>query len=86
MIDSADILRDPRAALEALCGALGIGFDPAMLSWPTGPRPSDGVWARYWYDSVWRSTGFGPYREPRTMTFRPSWNRWPHNASRSTTS
>jgi hypothetical protein len=64
VIDSADILRDPRAALEALCDALGIGFNPAMLSWPPGPRPTDGVWARYWYDSVWRSTGFGPYREP----------------------
>jgi hypothetical protein len=64
VIDSADILRAPRAALEALCDALGIRFDPAMLSWPTGPRPSDGVWARHWYDSVWSSTGFGPYREP----------------------
>jgi sulfotransferase family protein len=64
VIDSADILRDPRAALEALCGALGVRFDPAMLAWPPGPRPTDGVWARYWYDSVWRSTGFGPYREP----------------------
>ncbi len=63
VIDSADILRDPRAALEALCDALGIGFDPAMLSWRAGPRPTDGVWAPYWYDSVWRSTGFGPYRE-----------------------
>jgi hypothetical protein len=20
------------------------------------------VWGQYWYDSVWRSTGFGPYR------------------------
>ncbi len=37
VIDSADILRDPRAALEALCDALGIAFDPAMLSWPAGP-------------------------------------------------
>ncbi len=64
VIDAADILRDPRAALEALCDALGVGFDPAMLSWPAGPRPTDGVWAPYWYDSVWRSTGFGPYREP----------------------
>jgi Sulfotransferase domain len=63
VIDSADILRDPRAALAALCDALGLGFDPAMLSWPAGPRPTDGVWARYWYESVWRSTGFGPYRE-----------------------
>jgi Sulfotransferase domain len=63
VIDSADVLRDPRAALEALCDALGIGFDPAMLSWPPGPRPTDGVWARFWYERVWRSTGFGPYRE-----------------------
>jgi hypothetical protein len=64
VIDSADLLRDPRAALEALCDALGLGFDPAMLAWPAGPRPTDGVWARHWYDSVWRSTGFSPYRPP----------------------
>ena len=62
VIDAADILRDPPAALGALCAALGIAFDPAMLSWPAGPRPTDGVWAPYWYDNVWRSTGFGPYR------------------------
>jgi Sulfotransferase domain len=62
VIDSADILRDPRGALEALCDALGVGFDPAMLSWPAGSRPTDGVWAKYWYDNVWQSTGFGPYR------------------------
>jgi Sulfotransferase domain len=29
-----------------------------MLSWPPGPRSSDGVWAPHWYDRVWRSTGF----------------------------
>lgn len=64
VIDSADILRQPRAALEALCDALGVPFDPAMLSWPAGPRDTDGVWARYWYDSVHASTGFRPYQEP----------------------
>jgi hypothetical protein len=37
-----------------------------MLQWPTGPRASDGVWAKYWYDAVWASTGFEPYR-PRTV-------------------
>ncbi len=63
VIDAADLLRAPQAALEAVCDALGIGFDPAMLSWPAGPRPTDGVWAPYWYDRVRRSTGFGPYRE-----------------------
>jgi Sulfotransferase domain len=60
VIDSADILSAPQPALGILCAALGIDFDRAMLSWPAGPRPSDGVWARYWYDSVWRSTGFAP--------------------------
>jgi Sulfotransferase domain len=64
VLDSGDILRQPRAALEALCDALGVGFDPAMLAWPPGPRASDGVWARHWYDGVRASTGFGPYREP----------------------
>ena len=71
VIDAADILRDPRAALETLCDALRIGFDAAMLSWPAGPRPTDGVWARYWYDGVWRSTGFGPYGEPAAPDLPP---------------
>ena len=36
-----------------------------MLSWPPGPRDSDGVWGKYWYASVWDSTGFAPYRQKR---------------------
>ena len=64
VVDAADILRLPAVMLEALCDALGVPFDPAMLSWPAGPRPTDGVWAPHWYDGVWKSTGFGPYREP----------------------
>ena len=63
VMDSADILRRPEPALRALCAALGVPFDPAMLCWPAGPRDTDGAWARHWYDQVWRSTGFGPYRE-----------------------
>ena len=60
VIDSADVLASPEAALRALCAALGVPFSAAMLSWPAGPRASDGVWAPYWYDSVRRSTGFVP--------------------------
>jgi hypothetical protein len=63
VVDASDILRQPEPTLRALCEALGIPFDPAMLSWPAGPRDTDGVWGKYWYDGVWRSTGFGPYRE-----------------------
>jgi Sulfotransferase domain len=60
VIDSADVLAAPEASLRALCSALGVPFSAAMLSWPPGPRSSDGVWAPHWYDRVWRSTGFVP--------------------------
>ncbi len=36
VVDSADILADPPAMLERLCEALGIVWDPAMLSWEPG--------------------------------------------------
>jgi hypothetical protein len=72
VLDSGDLLRSPRAALEALCGTLGVAFDPAMLSWPAGPRPTDGVWAPYWYDGVRASTGFGPYAEPGEAALPPA--------------
>ena len=70
VIDSADFLRDPEAHLRWLCDWLGIGFTERMLSWPPGPRDSDGVWARYWYDAVLASTGFEPYR-PREVHLSP---------------
>ena len=60
VIDAGDFLADPEGHLRALCSELGIDFTPAMLAWPAGPRDSDGVWAPYWYDTVWRSTGFEP--------------------------
>jgi len=63
VVDSGDLLRDPEGTLRALCAALDVPFDPAMLSWPAGRRSSDGVWAPHWYASVETSTGFGPYRE-----------------------
>ena len=64
VIDSADVLADPRATLGKLCAALGIEFSDRMLSWPAGKRDSDGVWAPAWYDTVERSTEFAPPRAP----------------------
>jgi len=58
VVDADDILENPRGVLARLCAACGIGFDEAMLSWPAGPRPFDGVWAAHWYNAVWTSTGF----------------------------
>jgi hypothetical protein len=60
VVEGRDVLADPRRTLTALCSALGIAFDDAMLAWPAGRRDSDGVWAPAWYDSVEASTGFGP--------------------------
>jgi hypothetical protein len=59
VIDADDVLLNPEAMLTRLCARLGIPFDPAMLSWPAGPKPFDGVWAPHWYNAVWASTGFG---------------------------
>ncbi len=36
VIEAQDVLADPRGALLALCAAVEIPFDPAMLSWPPG--------------------------------------------------
>lgn len=62
VLDARQLLLDPEHVLRELCARVGIAWDPAMLSWPAGPRPEDGPWARYWYDNVHRSTGFAPYR------------------------
>jgi hypothetical protein len=61
VVDSDEILRDPEGELRRICeDGFGILFDPAMLSWPAGPRPEDGPWAPYWYAAVIKSTGFRP--------------------------
>lgn len=66
VLDARDLLRDPPGMLRRLCERLEVPFDPAMLSWPTGPRATDGVWARVWYANVEASSGFAPYR-PREV-------------------
>lgn len=63
VMDSRDVLMNPRRTLSKLCAALDLSFEDAMLSWPAGKRDTDGVWAPYWYASVEKSTGFMPYQE-----------------------
>jgi hypothetical protein len=58
VLDSADLLAAPEPTLRALCSALGIEFSARMLSWPPGPRASDGIWAKHWYERVARTTSF----------------------------
>jgi hypothetical protein len=60
IVDSDDFLTDPARYQREICRRLDVPFDPAMLAWRAGPRASDGVWARHWYDAVEASTSFGP--------------------------
>lgn len=60
VVDSDDVRRNPEGTLRALCGAIGLEWDRAMLSWPRGPHEADGVWGPHWYNAVYQSTGFSP--------------------------
>ena len=66
ILDAGEFLRAPEAHLRWLCDWLSISFTDRMLSWPPGPRASDGVWAPHWYAAVWSSTGFAPWRPRET--------------------
>jgi len=52
VIDAERCLEDPETVLTKLCERLNIGFSSQMLEWPSGPRASDGVWAKYWYQDL----------------------------------
>ena len=67
VIDSKELLTGPASVLGKLCEAIGLDYDPGMLSWEAGPVPEDGSWGAYWYHSTHRSTGFAPY-VPKDVT------------------
>ena len=68
VLDARELLLDPPGVLRQMCDRLGIPFHEAMLRWPAGPKPEDGVWAKYWYANVHASTGFSAY-EPKPDAF-----------------
>jgi hypothetical protein len=70
VVDSDDIRRDPEGTLSALCAAVGLDWDPAMLNWPKGAHAEDGVWGPHWYNAVYNSTGFSP---PDAIGPLPDW-------------
>ena len=74
VIEAKRLLQSPERVLRELCHALELPFEPAMLAWPVGPKPEDGVWAKYWYKNVRASSTFAPYkpkREPFPEHLRP---------------
>ena len=63
VLDSKDILQNPKNLLQLLCRELDIPFSDKMLAWPKGRRESDGIWGQHWYGNVEKSTGFQPYQK-----------------------
>ena len=62
LIDATELLKNPEYILNKLCKRLDIEFTSTMLSWKSGPRKEDGIWAKYWYKSLHTTTGFRNYQ------------------------
>ena len=58
VIDSGELLKNPKQMLKELCAKMDIEFCDEMLHWPAGAKKEDGVWAKYWYANVHKTTGF----------------------------
>lgn len=58
IIDSDTLLQDPEGLLLKWCTTLNLDFEKSMLQWKAGPIKEDGSWAKHWYASVHKSTGF----------------------------
>ena len=63
VLDSSEILKNPRKLLIRLCEKLDIEYFDEMLKWPKGGIKEDGTWAKYWYKTVKHSTGFAKYKK-----------------------
>ena len=68
VLDSKKVLLHPEKELRKLCDKIGILFDKQMLYWESKARKEDGVWAKYWYENIHKSTGFIAYH-PKTAPF-----------------
>lgn len=68
VLDSKKVLINPEGTLRKLCELIDIPFDKRMLSWQPQQRLEDGIWAKYWYHSVHKSSGFNKY-EPKEDCF-----------------
>jgi Sulfotransferase domain len=58
VIDSDELMKNPKRYLQKLCGLLDLNFSEQMMHWKQGGIPEDGLWAKYWYKNVHKTTGF----------------------------
>ena len=65
VVDSKQLLKDPKDTLKKICIYCKIPFSKKMLQWRKGPIKEDGIWSKYWYKNVHNSTGFIPYNNKK---------------------
>ncbi len=72
VIDSLDLVKNPRKVLSLICSKLGLDFSESMLSWKSALQNSQLLFtgdlsscAPTWYSVVASSTGFLPYQEKK---------------------
>jgi len=61
VVDSTDLLKNPDKVLQALCTKLGVSYSDQMLTWQSGMRETDPIWAKTWYTTLFNSSGFIPF-------------------------
>jgi hypothetical protein len=59
IVDSDEMLENPRNNLPQICEALNLDWTENMLYWTAGRKNYDGPWWPYWYENVHKSEGFG---------------------------
>ena len=63
IIDSEDLLKNPKKVLLDWCQSINVKFDESMLRWKRGSHPNDGIWWPHWYNNVIETTGFQKYQK-----------------------
>ena len=58
VIESSELLENPKKVLINWCKKIDIKFNISMLNWEKGNHDNDGIWWKHWYDNVIKSTGF----------------------------
>ena len=58
VIESSELLDNPRITLMNWCKKIDIKFNRSMLNWEKGNHENDGIWWKHWYDDVIKSTSF----------------------------
>ncbi|NEQ76220.1 MAG: sulfotransferase family protein [Okeania sp. SIO2D1] len=58
VIDSDDLVKKPKATVEAYCYVIGIPFIEKALEWKAEPQPKINQWEGGWHNYVLSSQGF----------------------------